>query len=69
MRALPLTGRSGVSDDRIFALIAMGSLLIWLLRDKIARDATQRRRLETAVMVVVGAGIVYAVILTLTRAG
>ncbi|MFO1035543.1 MAG: hypothetical protein U1E45_01745 [Geminicoccaceae bacterium] len=58
-----------MADDKIFAVIAMGSLLIWLLRDRIARDPVQRKRLETGVIGVVLAGILYAVILTLTRAG
>ena len=49
-----------MTDERIFALVAMLALLLWLLSRGILPDPRHRRLAETAAFGLIGAGILYA---------
>jgi hypothetical protein len=51
-------------DDQLFAFIASLALLIWLGGRRFLPSAQARRRAEMFALILIGAGIVYALIRT-----
>ena len=51
-----------MTDDKLFALVAMMSLLLWLLGRGALPNPQHRRIALTAAYGLIGAGIVYALV-------
>jgi hypothetical protein len=56
-----------LADDRIFALVAMGCLLLWLLARERSLRPGLRRRLQLVAFLGLAGGIAYALALTLAH--
>ena len=53
-----------MTDDKLFALVAIMSLLLWLLGRGVLPNPQHRQMALTAAYGLIGAGIVYALVQT-----
>lgn len=54
-----------MTDDRLFSLVALLAILIWLVGRGYLPNPRHRRLAEVAAMVLVGAAVLYALLQTL----
>lgn len=57
-----------MTDDRLFSLVALLAILIWLVGRGILPNPRHRRLATTAALVLIGAGVVYALVLAVVGA-
>ncbi len=56
-----------MDDNQVFGVVASLALLVWLLGRGILRDSRQRRYAEMAAYGLVGAALLYAVVMSLAH--